>query len=441
MRKKAICFLFAFVLMLSAFPVTALADENYGIMVGGTVIDASNASDVFGDGTVSFDPDTNTLTLNGGEIYGKLFDDFYGGIIIIRESKTVINVTAETKIICTEKPGEVLCGIYCKNDLSVTGGDLKIYLAPSAEAYGIYSGGAFDFTEANAYVDASNASDTGFAVYGSVSAGIEKSTLRLYGNTSAFAGGDIYYGNGTHLEGYNEPTEEHAGYYYHLSYPDKPVKPDDPPVPPEDELPPVEEEEEEIINTDTDIKDVKGSRFRPLMLKATAKGRTITLTWKKAIGADGYIIYGARCGQPLKRLKTIKNGNTVKRRYKNLKKGKYYRYIVVAYKNTEKGSAVITKSKSVHCKTKGGKKGNPTGIRLKTKVLTLKRGKTQTLKPVLLCNKPVATHIAKFRYESSDTDTVTVNKNGKITAKKVGVAYVYVITQNGLYKKVKVTVK
>lgn len=440
MAKKTLCFLFALILLLSAFPVAALADDNYGITVGGTIIDETNAADVFGDGTVSFNPENNTLTLNGGEIYAAAFEDFYGGIIIIREGKTTIKVTAETKIICTEKPGEILCGIFCQEDISITGGELKVYLAPSSEAYGIFSKGKLDLTEANAYVDASNASDIGVAVYGKESATIEKCTLRLFGNTSAFTGGDLFFGYGTHFSGWVDATDEHAGYWYHIASPEQPDDGTPSGGTDKEELPGVEEEEEKIIHTDTDKEDVKGSSFRPLILKATAKGTTITLTWKKVKGADGYIIYGARCGQQLKRIKTIKSGKTVSRKYKNLKKGKYYKYIVLAYKNTKNGKVVITKSKSVHCKTKGGKKGNPTGIKIGTSV-SVKKGKTKTLKPVLLSNKKVATHIAKFRFESSDSNIVSVDKSGKIKAKKSGVAYIYVVAQSGLYKKVKITVK
>lgn len=442
MRKKALCFLFAFMLILTAFPVTALADDNYGIMVGGTLIDSTNAADVFGDGTVSFDPETETLTLNGASIGDTLIDGDYIGIYIERANPVTIKVTAESTVLSSEREGAAVAGVYSEGDMIITGETLNVVLRKSKLAFGFYSSeGSIDFVQSKAYIDATNATDEGCAIRAKVRVSIDDSSIRAYALTRIIsAEEEIAYISGTFISGHNDE----GGYEYLVTYPKKPdvtPDPDKPPVPPEDELPPVEEEEEEIINTDTDIKDVKGSRFRPLMLKATAKGRTITLTWKKVSGADGYIIYGARCGQPLKRLKTLKNGSTVKRKYKNLKKGKYYRYIVVAYKNTEKGRAVITKSKSVHCKTKGGKKGNPTGIRLKTKVLTLKRGKTKTLKPVLLCNKPVATHIAKFRYESSDTDIVTVSKSGKIKAKNVGVAYVYVVAQNGLYKKVKVIVK
>ena len=51
------------------------------------------------------------------------------------------------------------------------------------------------------------------------------------------------------------------------------------------------------------------------------------------------------------------------------------------------------------------------------------------------------THIAKFRYESSNPSIATVNKSGKIKGKKKGKCDIYIYAQNGLYKKIKVTVK
>ena len=46
-----------------------------------------------------------------------------------------------------------------------------------------------------------------------------------------------------------------------------------------------------------------------------------------------------------------------------------------------------------------------------------------------------------IKFESDNKKVATVNKSGKITAKGKGKTTVYVCAQNGLYKKVKVTVK
>ena len=49
--------------------------------------------------------------------------------------------------------------------------------------------------------------------------------------------------------------------------------------------------------------------------------------------------------------------------------------------------------------------------------------------------------ILDIRYESTKPKVAKVSSKGVITAKKKGTCYIYVYAQNGLYKKIKVTVK
>ncbi|MGN0488269.1 MAG: Ig-like domain-containing protein [Ruminococcus sp.] len=193
-----------------------------------------------------------------------------------------------------------------------------------------------------------------------------------------------------------------------------------------------------IAKTDTDNGDVKGSKFAPLKVKAVStKNKTVKLTWSKVSGAKGYIIYGANCGKTMKKLKT-----TTAKSYtlKNLKKGKYYKYMVVAYKTVNGKQVVTSISKITHVAVKGGKYGNATKITVK-KISPIKKGKKATIKATVKNSKKnVKTHV-KLRYESTNTKIATVTSKGKITAKKKGTCYVYVYAQNGVCKKVKVTVK
>jgi len=53
----------------------------------------------------------------------------------------------------------------------------------------------------------------------------------------------------------------------------------------------------------------------------------------------------------------------------------------------------------------------------------------------------VATHIAKFRYESSNEKIASVDKMGNIKVKKKDTVNIYVYAQNGLCKTTKVKVK
>ena len=63
---------------------------------------------------------------------------------------------------------------------------------------------------------------------------------------------------------------------------------------------------------------------------------------------------------------------------------------------------MIETSVSVHVATKGGKYGNPTAVTYGKSKVSVKTGKTFTLKAGLKTKTKVKTHIAKFRYESSN---------------------------------------
>ena len=202
----------------------------------------------------------------------------------------------------------------------------------------------------------------------------------------------------------------------------------------------VEESQKTITSANTDNGDVAGSKFAVLKLKAKEGNKSVKLSWKKVKGADGYIIYGAPCGKKMEQIKELtasKKSYTVKK----LKKGKYYKYMVVAYKNIYGEKRVIETSVSVHIATKGGKYGNPTAVVFEKKTVSVKKNKTFKLKPELKYDKKIKTHIAKFRYESSNPSIAAVNKSGKIKGKKKGKCDIYIYAQNGLYKKIKVTVK
>ncbi|MBQ3403968.1 MAG: S-layer homology domain-containing protein, partial [Oscillospiraceae bacterium] len=83
MKKRIASTLLALALVLSLFPlfaVTAQADEEgypYHIWIAGTWITNENKDDVLGDGTVSYDPDSATLTLNNANIVGQAYDKNY----------------------------------------------------------------------------------------------------------------------------------------------------------------------------------------------------------------------------------------------------------------------------------------------------------------------------------------------------------------------------
>ena len=126
---------------------------------------------------------------------------------------------------------------------------------------------------------------------------------------------------------------------------------------------------------------------------------------------------------------------------KKLKKGKYYKYVVVAYKNVDGKKVTIAASKTIHVTTKNGKYGNAKAVKVNKTKQTIKKGKSVTIKASQIkLDKTIKKHTA-IRYESSNSKIATVNSKGKITAKKKGTCKIYVYAQNGMSKTVTVTVK
>ena len=202
------------------------------------------------------------------------------------------------------------------------------------------------------------------------------------------------------------------------------------------------ENAEKTILAIKDEKDPAGSEYGKLKLKiAKTSKNSIKIKWNKVAGAKGYVIFGSKCGKKNQFKKiTTSGGNTFVQ--KKLKKGTYYKYIVVAFDKTEK---VVSTSKVVHIATKGGKVGNAGRIstRAKKNKVTLKVKKSFKLKAkeIPANKKQKIKHHRKVQYESSNTKIAVVNKKGVIKAKSKGSCFIYVYAQDGIAKKIKVKVK
>ena len=176
--------------------------------------------------------------------------------------------------------------------------------------------------------------------------------------------------------------------------------------------------------------------------QAVVKKRSITVRWSKVQGAKGYIIYGNRCGDKYS-YKELAQTKNLKYTYKRLKKGKYYKFLVVAYTIKNGKERVIATSKSLHIATLGGKVGNHKKVKVAKKRITLRKGKKKRIKatPVPKSRKLKVVKHRGLKYESSNERIAKVSRTGKVTGLRKGVCYIYVFAQNGKYKKVKVTVK
>lgn len=186
--------------------------------------------------------------------------------------------------------------------------------------------------------------------------------------------------------------------------------------------------------------DVKGSAFGLLQAKATKTTKSsITVTWKKVPGAKKYVVYANKCGRSnkFKKYKTLKG---TKLKQTKLKKGTYYKYLILAI---DKNGKVLSTSKTIHEATVGNKKkANFTGLKVNKTKLTLKRKKAYTLKATEL--KKRGTKVQRHRkpaFESSNPKVATVTSKGRVKALRKGSAKIYVYTQNGICKTVTVRVK
>ncbi|MFR7761957.1 MAG: glycoside hydrolase family 76 protein [Eubacterium sp.] len=192
-----------------------------------------------------------------------------------------------------------------------------------------------------------------------------------------------------------------------------------------------------ILNCKND-KDLAGSTFGKLCVKVKkSKKKAISLTWKKIQVAKTYVIYGAKCGTSYKKIATVHSKTFTN---KKLRKGTYYKYMVVALNEKNK---VVAISKLIHVATKGGKVGNCKKLKVNKSKVNLKQGRKFKLKvkQIAESKKVKLKKHRKTAFESDNQDVAVVSKKGVITAKKKGKCSVYVYAQNGVYKRVKVTVK
>ena len=195
-----------------------------------------------------------------------------------------------------------------------------------------------------------------------------------------------------------------------------------------------------------------GAAQNVLVAKGTAKGkRSAKITWNKISGAERYVIYMSKCNTKKKKYtpKKVKTVGASKQTWtrKLLKKGKKYKFYVVAQKKVNGKYVEIARSRMGHVITnnRSGKYTNPKALKLSTSQMSLAVGKTGTItrsvSKMKAKKKLMYSHEAKLRFTSTNPTVATVDANGKVTAVAQGSCTIYVQTINGIWKTVKVTVK
>ncbi len=124
--KKIFSLLLAFCLAVRLIPIAAFAAD-YNVTINGIAITDSNANDVLGDGTVSYDADTNTLMLNGANLTqiqnttGKAFT------IKVSGNNTVAITSGTTNLIETNAP--LMINGDARATLILSGADQNSYIS------------------------------------------------------------------------------------------------------------------------------------------------------------------------------------------------------------------------------------------------------------------------------------------------------------------------
>ncbi len=189
---------------------------------------------------------------------------------------------------------------------------------------------------------------------------------------------------------------------------------------------------------------------KQVFLKAKVSKGVCKLTWNKVDDADGYFVYGTnfktrKNQKKFKLLKEVKDKKKLVYSQKNLKKNNWYAYMVTAYKTVKGKKVAIGSSYKVYVynASKGSIYANPKNIVVKKTSLTVKKGRTAKVVARVEWPKGKRKKLLtkELRYLSSDETIAVVTNTGKVKGRKKGNCYIYVISQNGMWKKVKITVK
>lgn len=192
---------------------------------------------------------------------------------------------------------------------------------------------------------------------------------------------------------------------------------------------------------------VKGWVKAPSLLLARGKGgnKSITISWLRYSGASGYEAYWSYCDgkKNYKKFAAVKN-NKLTVTHKKLKNNRNYKYYIAAYRMENGKKIYIAKSNVLHVAMKQSKFTNAKSITLNKKKVTLKVNKTFKIQAKVKLEskkKKQIVHAKTYRYYTDNSNVAKVSKKGVITAKAKGRCLIYVLTNNGVYRKIKVTVK
>lgn len=189
----------------------------------------------------------------------------------------------------------------------------------------------------------------------------------------------------------------------------------------------------------------KSLPFFVMKAKGNATGTRINLSWEKFRGATGYDVYWSYCTGKDEYNKLANDAKNLKYADNNLNNRREYKYFTVAYKIVKGKKVYLGKTNVVHVAMVNAAKTNAVSITVNKKAVALAKGKTfKIVKKVKLEDpkKKQLNHLLKNElYRTSNSKVATVSTAGVIKGVGKGTCYVYAFADNGVYAKIKVTVK
>lgn len=181
------------------------------------------------------------------------------------------------------------------------------------------------------------------------------------------------------------------------------------------------------------------------LMKGKGTGTRIDLTWDKVKGATGYDVYWSYCNGKNNFNKLANVPKSQKYADKNLNNKREYKYFTVAYKMSGGKKVYLGRTNTVHVAMPYAAKTNVLKVTVNKTKVNLAKGKTfKITKKVKLENpkKKALNHLTKKeRFITSNAKVATVSSAGVIKAVRKGTCTVYVMSENGVCAKIKVTVK
>lgn len=181
------------------------------------------------------------------------------------------------------------------------------------------------------------------------------------------------------------------------------------------------------------------------LMKGKGTGTRIDLTWDKVKGATGYDVYWSYCNGKNNFNKLANVPKSQKYADKNLNNKREYKYFTVAYKMSGGKKVYLGRTNTVHVAMPQASKTNVLKVTVNKTKVNLAKGKTfKITKKAKLENpkKKALNHLTKKeRFITSKAKVATVSSAGVIKAVRKGTCTVYVMSENGVCAKIKVTVK